>query len=102
MRVKLLILILFSASVFSSPVAWGQEGKSWKLELAPLYLWAINIDGDLVVRDKNVETSVDFADIWDNLEGVFTMRSMDYITKDSGFWWTSTTWTWVRNSRPTL
>ncbi len=85
MRAKLLILIIFSAFAFSSPVAWGQEDKSWDFELAPLYLWAINIDGDMVVRGRDAETSVDFSDIWDSLEGVFTMRFNGLYKQRFGF-----------------
>lgn len=74
MRVKLLVLIICSAVAFSSTTAFGQEDNNWDFELAPLYLWAINIDGESGVRGQTAETDIKFGDIYDSLQGVFTVR----------------------------
>jgi len=75
MKVKLLILIIiFSAVVFSPATAFAQEDNNWNFELAPLYLWAINIEGETGVRGQTASTEVDFGDIYDSLQGVFTVR----------------------------
>ena len=42
--------------------------------LHPLYLWAINIDGESGVRGQTAETDIKFEDIYDSLQGVFTVR----------------------------
>ncbi|MEA3232551.1 MAG: hypothetical protein U9Q05_12430 [Thermodesulfobacteriota bacterium] len=74
MKVKFLILIFCSAVVFSPPTAFGQEDPNWNFDLAPLYLWAINIEGETGVRGQTAGTEIDFGDIYDNLQGVFTVR----------------------------
>lgn len=50
------------------------KNKSWSFELAPLYLWAVNISGDVTVKGQTQPTSLKFGDIWDNLEGMFTLH----------------------------
>jgi hypothetical protein len=74
MKMKITALALFLLAVLFPPQAFSQEAGDWKFNLAPLYLWAISIDGDLGVRQQNVSTSIDFGDLWDNLNGVFTLR----------------------------
>ena len=54
--------------------SFSQERSDWTFNLAPFYLWAISIDGDLGIREKSASTSIDFGDVWDNLNGVFTIR----------------------------
>ncbi len=74
MKLKKLALALFSLAVLVPQQAFSQEEGDWTFSLAPLYLWAISIDGDLGVREKNVSASIDFGDVWDNLHGVLTFR----------------------------
>lgn len=74
MKVKFLILIFCSAVVFSPATAFAQEDNNWNFDLAPLYLWAINIEGETGVRGQTAGTEIDFGDIYDNLQGVFTVR----------------------------
>lgn len=52
----------------------SEDEKDWQFQIAPLYLWAINIEGDLGVRGRTTNASVDFSDVYDNLEGVLTGR----------------------------
>ena len=66
-------------------IAWSQEESNWEFNLAPLYLWAISIDGDMGIRGRTNSASVDFSDIWDNLEGVFTVRFNGLYRKKYGF-----------------
>jgi len=74
MKVKPIICIFCLAVLFNNTPAFGQEDNNWDFELAPLYLWAINIEGDSGVRGQTASTKVDFSEIYDNLEGVFTIR----------------------------
>ena len=69
-KTVLLALILLLIPVYG---AADQQGD-WEFSLAPLYLWAMSIEGDLGVRARNAQASVGFDQIWDNLEGVFTVR----------------------------
>lgn len=74
MKVKLLILIFCSAVVFFPISSFSQEEKDWDFAIAPLYLWAININGESGVRGQTAETNIEFGDIYDSLQGVFTVR----------------------------
>lgn len=69
-KIVLLMLILLLLPVYGA----AEEQSDWEFSLAPLYLWAISIDGDLGVRGRTADASLDFSQIWDNLEGVFTVR----------------------------
>ena len=82
MRIKRNLIILCLVCLLAPAVAQSQEQNNWDFELAPLYLWAINIDGDLGIRGRTASASIGFSDIWDNLQGVFTTRfSMLYKQK---------------------
>ena len=75
----LLCLALFPTST------WADEQKDWEFNLAPFYLWAISIDGDMGIRGRASSASVDFGDIWDSLEGVFTVRFNGLYKDKFGF-----------------
>lgn len=72
-------------AVMAPSMAWTQKESDWEFNLAPLYLWAIAIDGDLGIRGRTSSASIDFGDIWDNLEGVFTVRLNGLYRKKYGF-----------------
>jgi len=74
MKSRYLALTVFVALVLSSTQALCQEESDWQFNLAPLYLWAIQIDGDMGIRGRTANVGIEFSDIWDNLEGVFTLR----------------------------
>ena len=66
-------------------LAQSEEESNWEFNLAPLYLWALNIDGDLGIRGNTANVSVDFDTIWDKLEGAFTVRFNGLYRKKYGF-----------------
>lgn len=74
MKRQLLFLISFTSVVISPVIAFSEEKDNWQFELAPFYLWAINIDGDFGLRGKTTSTNIDFNDVWGNLQGVLTVR----------------------------
>lgn len=74
MKSRLLIVMTVLMIAVFSRTAMAQDDRDWQFELAPFYLWAINIDGDLGVRGRTTSVQVEFSDVWDNLEGVFTVR----------------------------
>lgn len=65
------MLAFFSASVFAGEQA--EEGN-WDFNLAPLYLWMVDMEGDLGIGPVNTGVNVDFGTIFDNLEAVFTVH----------------------------
>ena len=48
--------------------------KDWDFSLAPMYLWAVSIDGDQTVKGVKVDLDVPFSDIFDNLKGALTFH----------------------------
>jgi len=48
--------------------------KDWNFSLAPMYLWAVSIDGDMTVKGNKVEMDVPFSDIFDSLDGAVTFH----------------------------
>jgi len=78
-------LLICMVTFLVPSIAWSQEESNWEFNLAPLYLWAISIDGDMGIRGRTSSASVDFSDIWDNLEGVFTVRFNGLYRKKYGF-----------------
>lgn len=59
------------------PVAQAEESKSnsdWTFSLAPMYLWAVSIDGDQTVKGHTVDLDVPFSEIFDDLNGALTFH----------------------------
>jgi hypothetical protein len=58
--------------------------KVWDFELAPFYLWAVNMDGDSTVRGITQPIQLDFDDIFDALEAIFTAHFEAWYKKKLG------------------
>jgi hypothetical protein len=59
------------------PLAQAEESKSnsdWAFTLAPMYLWAVSIDGDQTVKGHRVDLDVPFSEIFDDLNGALTFH----------------------------
>ena len=70
----LLLAILVAVGVAASADAQGQSDE-WQFQIAPLYLWATDINGTMTVRDSfDQDFGVDFKDAFDNLEAGFTVH----------------------------
>ena len=74
MKIKKCLVCVCLITLLTPLAAQSQEQNNWDFELAPLYLWAINISGDLGIKGRKASAEVEFGDIWDNLQGVFTTR----------------------------
>src|SRR5210317_1924724 len=86
-KLKEAIALLILLALFS-PVAIAEDAskistdaksdtspsKDWEFSLAPMYLWAVSIDGDQTVKGNKVDLDVSFSDIWDNLNGALTFH----------------------------
>ncbi len=71
------IILVVSILLISSPLfaASGDEkSDNWQFSLAPFYLWAINIDGDMGAGPVDARVDVPFDDIFDSLEGAFILH----------------------------
>lgn len=67
----MLVLVLAAIFFLSIPSAYGQEPDAWEFNLAPLYLWAVNLEGDATIRGADNSVNLGFDQIFDNLEGAF-------------------------------
>jgi hypothetical protein len=89
-----LVVIVFCVAVVLVPVlattsAYGEDKpsifKDWDFQLAPFYLWAVNLRGDMTVKGNIVPVKVDFDDAFDNLEAVFTAHFEGWWRQKWGF-----------------
>jgi opacity protein-like surface antigen len=60
------------AMLCTSAFADDPSDSDWQFRLAPLYLWTVNISGDQTIGPITVPIELDFDDIFDSLESVFT------------------------------
>ena len=58
------------------PLAYAEDSTQgdWEFGLAPMYLWAVSIDGDQTVNGNKVDLDVPFSDIFDNLNSALTFH----------------------------
>jgi hypothetical protein len=74
MTIALVSSILF---LFPTSTAYSQDstgGDDWSFELAPLYLWGTSITGDMTLKGNPAEVDAGLGDIFDNLNGFFTIH----------------------------
>jgi hypothetical protein len=67
------LLLLISVLVVTTNHARAEKGD-WEFNLAPFYLWAINISGDQTIGPISAPVNVEFNDIFDNLDGAFIVH----------------------------
>ena len=69
------ILIIMIGLVCLTAYAEDTNSNSnWEFNLAPMYLWAVSIDGDQTVKGNEVDLDVPFSDIFDKLNGALTFH----------------------------
>ncbi len=83
------VVTLFCICLFisSAVAAEAEKSKNWEFNLAPLYLWMADLSGDMTVKGPGGGQPVDvsFDDIWDNLEGIFTVHFEGIHKNNWGF-----------------
>ena len=84
---------LTALGLWGAPAALAQD--AWDFRLTP-YLWAMGIDGDIHIRNRDFQASSDFADIVDNMDiggsAIFeaskgnwvNFAQLDYLSISSG------------------
>ena len=88
MRKLLAVGIIILGIGLVCPMAYGEESNSngnWDFSLAPMYLWAVSIDGDQTVKGVDVDLDVPFSDIFDNLNGALTVHFEGLYQQRWGF-----------------
>jgi hypothetical protein len=77
-------IVLFIPAALNAQDTLSKE-KNWDFNLAPFYLWAVSIDGDLTTMGNNQQLKADFNDIASSLEGIFTVHFEGMHTSGWGF-----------------
>ena len=80
--------LIVLALMLSCRIAYAQESsgtKAWDFQLAPFYLWAVNLNGEMKVKNIVAPVKVDFGDAFDNLEAVFTAHFEGWWRQKWGF-----------------
>lgn len=89
MRKYLIQLAVFMYVFFfvasAGMAAETEKSKNWEFNLAPLYLWGASLSGDVTIKGLTQSVDLDFDEIWDNLEGVFTVHFEGVYQKKWGF-----------------
>ena len=75
-------VFMFVVTSVSVTKAASEAEDNWQFNLAPFYLWGINIDGDLSVGSDKIPSGselskpidVTFEDVFDAIEGVFIVH----------------------------
>ena len=62
----------------------GTDQDNWEFNLAPFYFWAVSIEGDVAIGPKGDSVTVDFGDIFDNLESAFIVHFETIYKKKYG------------------
>jgi hypothetical protein len=86
---KILMVTLAAAlllGAFAPAVAADQPEKDWRWDLAPLYGWFISVSGDITVNDRQGTIDLDFGDIFDNLDFIFTAHAEGVYQQRWGLW----------------
>ena len=59
--------------------------SDWEFALAPFYLWAVSLDGDVAIASQDNSVSMDFGEIFNNLEAAFIVHFETIYKKNYGF-----------------
>jgi hypothetical protein len=85
---KKVIVVSFVIFALLCPLAYAEEGtptKNWEWDLTPLYLWGANMNGEVTVAEQTIPVVLDFDQIFDRLEAVFSLHFEGLYKKEWGF-----------------
>jgi len=80
-------LMVVMLACFSTSALAGEQAKegNWDFNLAPLYIWMVNMEGDMGIGPVTGGVDVPFSDIFDNLESIFTIHFEGMHRSNWGF-----------------
>ena len=88
MRRMLEVSVIVLVIGLVSTMVHGEEPNSngnWEFSFAPMYLWAVSINGDQKVKGIEVDLDVTFSEIFDNLNGALTFHFEGVHKQSWGF-----------------
>jgi hypothetical protein len=68
------LLCGLAGSAFAQGELPEADSDKWQFTIAPLYLWAVGIDGSIGVGPATAPVSIEFSDALSNLSGAFTLH----------------------------
>ena len=79
---KVVLIATIALLVASSSIALAQSNDDqdvsnngeWEFALAPLFLWGMGISGEATIGPATAPLDIEFSDVWENLEAVFTLH----------------------------
>jgi len=76
MRGRLVSAVIGVIVAAGAAVPAGAQSSSdeWEFQIAPLYLWAVDMGGTMTVREQAVPVDIAFSDAFDKLEAAFTVH----------------------------
>jgi hypothetical protein len=85
--IMILALVSISMMLFSTVSFASKEARQsdWEFNLAPFYLWAINIDGDVSAGPVTAPVEIPFEDVFDSLEAAFVVHFETLYKTQWGF-----------------
>jgi len=73
--IAITISVLIVLFIFTTVNAGeSSDTGDWDFNLAPFYLWAVNMDGDMTTGTTTTPVVADFNDLVSNLEALFTVH----------------------------
>lgn len=69
--IQVLLLLVFNQAVLAEE---APKKSDWEFNLAPFYLWVVTLEGDVVMGPAGGNVSLDFEQIFDNLEAAFIVH----------------------------
>jgi hypothetical protein len=69
-----LVISLLLAILFGTPNPASAQSDTWEVDVAPLYLWASEMDGRIVARGQTVPLFLPFDEAADSLAGAFSFH----------------------------
>lgn len=84
---SLIFAVIMGVFSYTPSALAGDEKQQgdWQFDLAPFYLWAVSLDGDVAIGPKGDSVTVDFGDIFDNLESAFIVHFETLYKQKYGF-----------------
>ena len=65
---------LLAAVLTVSGIGAAQAEDDWEYDIAPFYIWAVGLEGESQIGPVTAPISLEFEDVLDNLEGIFTVH----------------------------
>ena len=71
-----IILMVMLLACFSASALAGEQSEegNWDFNLAPLYVWMVDMEGTMGIGPVTANPDVDFGTLFDNLESIFTIH----------------------------